>query len=129
MTEPGTRRSRVPRVIGWVIAAIATFIFGLSAFMKMNRPPDFAEGMLHLGLPERLATPLAILEVACLVLYLVPQTAVLGAILLTGYLGGAIATHLRVGDPIVIQATLAVLIWIGAALREPRLWAVAPIRR
>lgn len=114
--------------IGRLISALLTFVFGMSAVMKLKEGPEFAEGMEHLGLPESMILPLAILEIACLVLYLFPSTSVLGAILLTGYIGGAICTHWRVGDPFVIQIAIGVLIWLGLYLREKRLWVLLPIR-
>jgi hypothetical protein len=73
--------------------------------------------------------PLAILEISCAVVYLVPPTAVLGAILLAGYVGGTIVTHWRVGDPFVIQIVLGLLVWLGLFLREPRLKELIPLRR
>jgi hypothetical protein len=73
--------------------------------------------------------PLAILEAACAIVYLIPATSVLGAILLAGYMGGAICTHWRVGDWYVLQILIAILVWVGIYLREPRLRAVLPLRR
>jgi hypothetical protein len=72
--------------------------------------------------------PLAILEGACVVIYLIPATSVLGAILLTGFIGGAICTHWRVGDAFFIQAALGVLVWLGLYLREGRLKGLIPLR-
>jgi hypothetical protein len=83
----------------------------ISAFMKLKGGAEVMEGMAHLGLPESLITPLAILEISCVLIYLIPATSVLGALLLTGYIGGAICTHLRVGDPFFIQIALGVLVW------------------
>jgi MFS family permease len=85
--------------------------------------------MAHLGLPESMIKPLAVLEISCVVIYLIPQTAVLGAILLAGYLGGAICTHWRVGDPFVVQIVLGIFVWLGIYLREPRLKDLIPIRK
>jgi hypothetical protein len=73
--------------------------------------------------------PLAILEISCVVIYLIPATSVLGAILLTGFLGGTICTHWRVGDPFYIQIALGILIWLGLYLRENRLKVLIPLRR
>jgi hypothetical protein len=81
-----------------------------------------------LGYPESLARPLGIVELACTIIYLVPQTAVLGAILLTGYMGGAIATHVRVGDPYFVQIGMGVMLWLGLYLRDARLRALLPLR-
>jgi hypothetical protein len=85
--------------------------------------------MAHLGLSESLLVPLAILELSCALIFLIPATSVLGAILLTGYIGGAICTHWRVGDPFFIQIALAIFVWLGLYLREDRLKALIPLRR
>ena len=77
---------------------------------------------------ENLALGIGILELACTIIYVIPRTAVLGAILLTGYLGGAILTHLRVGEPIFLQVIFGVLIWGGLYLRDPRLRVLIPLR-
>ena len=87
------------------------------------------QGMAHLGLPESLIIPLAILEISCVVIYAIPATAVVGAILLTGYIGGAILTHLRVGDPFFMQIAIGIFIWLGLYLRENRLKELVPLRR
>ena len=71
---------------------------------------------------------LGILEIACTIIYAIPQTAVLGAILLTGYMGGAIATHVRVGEGVIPHIIIGVLVWLGLFLREPRLRAILPWR-
>jgi hypothetical protein len=114
--------------IGRVISVLAALVFVFSAFMKLRGGTEVLEGMAHLGLPESLIVPLAILEISCVVTYLIPATSVLGAILLTGFLGGAICTHLRVGDPFFIQVALGIVIWLGLYLRENRLKALMPLR-
>jgi hypothetical protein len=86
------------------------------------------EGLTHLGLPEKLLFGLGVVEVGCTALYLIPQTAVLGAILLTGYLGGATCAHLRVGDPYFAPILLGVAIWGGLFLRDARLRTLIPFR-
>jgi hypothetical protein len=113
---------------GRVISALASFVFVMSALMKFKGGPELTEGMAHLGFPESLVTPLAVLELSCVLVYAIPATSILGAILLSGYMGGAICTHLRVGDPFVVQALVGVLVWIGIGLREPRLKALIPFR-
>ena len=115
--------------VGRVISILVSLVFLLSGFLKLKGGPELTEGMAHLGLSESLVIPLAILEISCVAIYLIPATAVLGAILLTGYLGGAILTHLRVDDPFVVQIVLGVLVWLGLYLREGRLKALLPIRR
>jgi len=115
--------------VGRVISALASLVFFFSAFLKLKGGPEVAQGMAHLGLPERMVIPLAILEVSCTVIYLIPATSVLGAILLSGYVGGTICTHWRVGDAFYIQIALGVLVWLGLYLREARLKDLIPLRR
>jgi hypothetical protein len=114
---------------GRVISGLASLVFLFSAAMKFKGGPELDQGMAHLGLPARMVLPLAVLETACTVIYLIPQTAVLGAILLAGYLGGAICTHWRVGDPVFVQVILGLLVWLGLYLREPRLKDLIPLRK
>ena len=114
--------------VGRVISALVSFLFAMSAVMKLRGGPEVVEGMAHLGLPESLIIPLAILEISCVVIYAIPATAVVGAILLTGYIGGAILTHLRVGDPFFMQIAIGIFIWLGLYLRENRLKGLIPLR-
>lgn len=119
--------------VGWVLTILPSLLLLMSAFMKLKRPvpPEVIEGLSKMRLTEQLLTPLGIVELACVILYLIPQTAVLGGILLAGYLGGAIATHVIGNDPggILVPAGLGVCIWLGLSLREPRLRALLPFRR
>ncbi|TLY34349.1 MAG: DoxX family protein [Nitrospirae bacterium] len=114
--------------VGRGISVLVSLVFLISAFMKLKGGAEVMQGMAHLGLPESLILPLAILEVSCVVIYLIPATSILGAILLTGYIGGAICTHLRVGDPFFIQIALGIFVWLGLYLRENRLKALIPLR-
>ncbi|HEY3198032.1 MAG TPA: DoxX family protein [Nitrospirales bacterium] len=114
---------------GRVISALVSLLFAMSAVMKLRGGPQVVEGMAHLELPESLIMPLAILEISCVVIYAIPATAVLGAILLTGYIGGAILAHLRVGDPFFMQIAIGILIWLGLYLRENRLKPLIPLRK
>ena len=114
--------------VGRVTSVLVALVFLMSAFLKLKGGAEVMQGMAHLGLPESLIMPLAILEVSCAVIYLIPATSVLGAILLTGYMGGAICTHLRVGDPFFIQITLGVFVLLGLFLRERRLAGLIPLR-
>jgi hypothetical protein len=114
--------------VGRVISALASFAFVMSALMKLKGGPELTEGMAHLGLPESMVVPLAIIELSCTVIYLIPATSVLGAILLAGYMGGAICTHWRVGDPFFVQVILGLLVWLGLYLRENRLKELIPLR-
>jgi DoxX-like family len=113
---------------GRVITGLASLLFVFSAAMKLKGGPELAQGMTHLGLPDSMVLPLAILELTCVVIYLIPATSVLGAILLAGYVGGAICTHWRVGDPFFVQVLLGLFVWLGIYLREPRLASLIPVR-
>jgi hypothetical protein len=114
---------------GRVITVLVSLLFFFSAAMKFVGGAEVKEGMAHLRLPESMTIPLGILEAACTVIYLIPATSVLGAILLAGYMGGAICTHWRVGDPFVGQIAIALVIWLAIYLREPRLKALIPLRK
>ena len=114
---------------GRVISGLVAALFLLSAAMKLRGGPELEQGMAHLGLPMSMITPLAILEISCVVVYLIPATAVTGAILLAGYVGGTICTAWRVGDAVIVQVVLGLLVWLGLYLREERLAALLPLRR
>ena len=116
-------------VVGWIVSALPSLGLIMSGVMKFTGAKEVVEGMGKLGWDSKLAIPLGITELTCTILYLIPQTSVLGAILITGYMGGAIATHLRLGENIVAQIIIGVLAWLGLFLREPRLRAILPLRR
>jgi len=97
--------------------------------MKFAGGSELEQGMNHLGLALNLVSTIGFIEIACTVIYLIPRTSILGAILVTGYMGGAILAHLRVGDPVLTQVMVGVIAWAGVYLREPRLWVLLPIKR
>lgn len=113
---------------GYVVSALPVLLLLFSAVMKLIKPAALVEGFAQLGLREDLALGLGILELACTALYVIPKTSVLGAILLTGYLGGATVTHLRVGDPYFMPVVVGIVLWGGLFLRDPRLRALIPLR-
>jgi hypothetical protein len=114
------------RIITGLIGLMMTF----SATMKLMNPPGVAEQFSgKFGYPKELILAIGVVEVSCVVLYLIPRTAVLGAVLLTGYLGGAIATHVRVNDPFIAPAIVGIFVWLGIYLRDPRVRALLPLRR
>jgi hypothetical protein len=102
------------------------------ATIKLLRLPIAVEGTTQLGYPADAVLMIGIIELLCVVLYLAPQTAVLGAVLLTGYLGGAIATHVRVASPLLTHVLfpiyVAAMIWGGLLLRDPRWRVLLPFR-
>lgn len=115
--------------IGRILSILIGLAFLFSATFKFIDGPQVKEGFAHLGLPERIMLPLGILELTCVVIYLIPATSILGAILLTGYLGGAILTHWRIGEPVYTQIILGILVWAALYLREDRLKTLIPIWR
>ena len=114
---------------GRVMSGLPALMLIFSAVMKLMMPPPVAEGFKHLGYELTVVTGLGILQLACTAIYLIPRTAVLGAILLTGYMGGAIASCLRVGDAYILQAIFGVFIWGGLYLRDPRIRALIPLKQ
>jgi hypothetical protein len=99
-----------------------------SGVMKLMRPVAVLEEFGRLGYPESLIVGIGIVEIFCAVVYLIPRSSILGAILVTGYLGGATATHVRIGDPFFIPIVLGAAIWAGLFLRDDRLRALIPLR-
>ncbi|MGH9672934.1 MAG: DoxX family protein [Bryobacteraceae bacterium] len=110
-----------------IATALPVLMLVMSAGMKFAQPPAFVEGFARFGYPMSQATGIGVVELLGTVIYLVPRTSVLGAILLTGYLGGAVATHVRVGDVFLGPLSLGVLVWLGLYLRDPRIRALIPL--
>jgi hypothetical protein len=113
---------------GRVISILPVLLLLMSGVMKLVKPPPVVDGFSHLGLPINLAVGLGIVELGCTIIYLIPRTSVLGAILLTGYLGGATCATLRVGDLFIPPVILGVLVWGGLYLRDLRVRALIPLR-
>jgi len=103
----------------------------LSAVFKLRGPAEVVQVFTgKFGYPQQTLTIIGVLELSCAVLYAIPQTAVLGAVLMTGYLGGAVATHVRISDPEWVgPAVLGAVAWVGLYLREARLRELLPLRR
>jgi DoxX-like protein len=114
--------------IGRIISAIPVLMLLFSGIIKLIKPAAVVEEFARLGYPESLIIGIGILELFCTVVYLIPRSSILGAILLTGYLGGATATHVRIADPFFAPVVLGVLIWGGLFLRDNRLRALIPLR-
>ena len=113
---------------GRVLFAIPVLFLLMDGVMKLVQPAPVVEGMEQLGFPAAQAPVIGVILLACLALYVVPRTAVLGAVLLTGYMGGAMATHVRVGNPlfshILFPVYLAVMFWGALYLRDARVRAL-----
>jgi uncharacterized membrane protein YphA (DoxX/SURF4 family) len=118
--------------IGRIITILVAAFMLLDGGLHLSRVAPVVKAFAQLGFPLRLAVTLGIIEIVCVVLYVVPRTAVLGAILLTAYLGGAIAIQLRVGNPLfgetLFPLYLGVLVWAGLFPRDQRLRALIPLR-
>lgn len=118
--------TKTQRITGWVLTGlVGLFMIGASGVPKFFDFPGKNEMMAKLGLPLDLVPTLGVLEIAVTLIYLIPRTSFLGAILMTGYLGGAISTHLRVGDPWYFPFVVGVLAWLGLALRQPVVFRLA----
>jgi hypothetical protein len=117
---------------GRILTAVPVMFLLFDSVIKLMKIDPVVEAFTRLGYPMSLAVGIGLLELVCLVIYVIPRTAVLGAILLTGHLGGAVATHVRVGDPFLSQAFfpvyIALMLWGGLFLREPRLRELLPLR-
>jgi hypothetical protein len=115
---------------GRILSALAVMPMLGSAIGKLTHNAQAVDGLARFGYAGRLATPLGVVEIMCAVVYLVPQTAVLGAILIAAYFGGAVATMVRLGDRgFFMPGVIAGLAWLGLWLREPRLRELTPVRR
>lgn len=117
---------------GWVVSLWPVFVVASSATWKLTRNAWYVAEFARIGWPESALNLLAFLQLGCIVLFLIPRTSVLGAILLTGYLGGAVATHLRVHDPLfdtLFPVIFGVLVWGGLYWRDPRLGALIPLTK
>ena len=133
-STPDTARTAKWRFrAGIVLSAFPVFFLLFDSVIKLLEIEPVVESFAQLGYPNSLARGLGLLELGCLTLYLVPRTAILGAIVLTGFLGGAISTHLRVGDPffshVLFPVYVAVLVWGGLFLRDDTLRALIPWRK
>lgn len=116
---------------GRLISLWPAFVIISSATWKLTRNPWYVAEFGRIGWPSSALTLLACLQLGSLLLYLIPPTAVLGAVLLTGYLGGAIASYVRIGEPyaVLVPLSTSLIAWLGIFLREERLRALLPFRR
>ena len=118
---------------GRVLSTLAVLFLLFDVTLKFIKPQAVIEGTVSLGYSVTQITPLAITLLICTILYVIPMTQVLGAILLTGYLGGAVATHVRHGDPlfshILFPTYLGAFLWLGLYFRDPALRNFVPFRK
>ena len=127
-SEPGTSKAMLwgGRVLTVLLALFLLFDSGV----KIARSPEAVQGTAQLGYPQGAVVPVGVVLLISLVIYLIPQTSILGAILLTGYLGGATATMVRVSSPWVpFPVLIGVLVWAALYLRDDRIRSIIPLRR
>lgn len=113
---------------GRVLSALVSALLAFGGIMKMMQPKEMVDGFTgQFGFPLATLTPIGILELACALLYAIPRTRVFGAILVAAYLGGAVVTHVRVGDVFIMPIVVGVAAWAGLFLRDARLRALLPL--
>ena len=113
---------------GRVLSALPVLLFIFFGTLGLLKPAMAAQGFAHYGYPDGSLLRITLLEIACAIVYAIPRTSVLGAILMTGYLGGATATHVRVGEPFFLPIIVGIVVWAGLFLRDERLGALIPLR-
>jgi DoxX-like family len=113
---------------GRIVTALPVLLFVFTGMFGLRKPDIAREGFAHYGYPAGALVRITIVELACAIVYAIPRTSVLGAILLTGYLGGATATHVRVGEPFFLPIVVGVVVWLGIFLRDGRLRVLIPLR-
>ncbi len=117
-------------IAGLVLTGLLALLLTFSGVLKLVSPAEMKDQFVgRLGYMEHHAAPIGLVELACTALFLVPRTAVIGAVLLTGYFGGATATHVRIDDPFIGPVAMGVLVWLALVLRDPRLRALLPLTR
>src|SRR5215207_9602903 len=125
--QSGLIASPRARWAGRIVTAIPTLLLSLDAAMKLAQPQPVLDAFARMGIPAHTAPVIAVIELVCIAVYLVPRTAVLGAVLFTGFLGGAGASQVRIDDPLVSHTLfpiyMGILLWLGLYLRDSRVRA------
>jgi DoxX-like family len=119
-SENAVLQPKWQRVVGYVLTFVPGLMLLFSATMKVVGGEDLVKGFTHLGIPLELQYGLASVEALCALIFMIPKTSFLGAILITGYMGGAMLAHLRIGEPFFVQFMLGVIVWVGYSLRNPQ---------
>ena len=118
--------SKTKRISGWILTGVVgLFLIGASGIPKFIDWPGKKEMFDHLGITADLSPTLGVIEIAVAILFLIPRTSFVGAILVTGYLGGAVWAHLRVGDPWFFPIIIGVVMWVALGLRHPMIFSLA----
>jgi hypothetical protein len=132
MTTPTTAStaavSRTSLWTGRILSSLVITVFLVTGLFSLLKPELAAQGFAHYGYPDGALLPITLVEIACAIVYAIPRTSVLGAILLTAYLGGATATHVRAGEPFFLPVVVGIVVWLGLFLRDGQLRAHVPWR-
>ena len=132
--QPGNQTARTSKTLVWagrIITALPALLLLVDGVMKLIKPAPVVEATVRLGYRESVILALGIVLIACVVVYVIPRTCIIGAILLTGYLGGAVATQVRAAEglfPVTFPIIIGVLVWGGIYFRDERLRALIPLR-
>ena len=121
--------SKGARIGGWIMSILPVLLLLMSASFKFIQGDEFVKGLEHMGWTPDTMKVLGVVEITSALMTLIPRTAVIGAILVTAYMGGAVATHVRVGDAFYIQVLVGVFVWGGLWLRDTRILQLIPITR
>ena len=130
-TGAAPQAATLPKVVIWVgrvLSALPVLLMVFGGSLGLLKPEGVQQGLSRYGYPAHLLVPICVTEIACALVYAVPRTSVFGAILLTAYLGGATATHVRVGEAFFMPVAVAVIAWLGLYLRDERLRALVSLR-
>jgi hypothetical protein len=127
-STPPAAASRTSLWAGRILSALAVLLFAFTATFSLLKPEVAKQGFAHYGYPEGDFLRIILVEITCAIVYAIPRTSILGAILLTGYLGGAVSTHVRAGEPFFLPIIAGVVVWLGLYLRDERLRALVPLR-
>jgi hypothetical protein len=130
VTGPNHKPSKASLWASYVLSALPTLFMAMSSVMKLIQPPMVIQGFAKSGISADVVTVIGVVELLCVVVYWVPPTAVLGAVLVTGYLGGAIFVHVRQGEiAFFAPLLLGMAAWGGLYLRDARIRALLPLRK
>lgn len=129
---PSSAAAAVSKKMLWagrILTGLPALMLLFSGIMKLLKPSAVLTEFGRLGYAESAVIGIGILELACTLLYLFPRTSILGAVVLTGYLGGAVATHVRIGDPFIPPLVTGILVWAGLYLRDEKIRKLIPLRK
>ncbi len=128
-SQASASQPKAMTIVGWILSVLPCLMLVMSATFKLIQHEQVVKGFTEQNWPLNTAVPLGIAELGSTILFLIPQTAVLGAILLVGYLGGATAVHVRLSEPFWIPVAMGIVLWLGLYLRDPRIRQLVPFRK